>query len=185
MNILWFFSCFFSRVLLSLVVNSFRNADFDSIERFWDANLATQSGGICQAVGQIKHVQLFVCWLFRKLVVNFLAKNEVTSWACQGPLASPETVDLDVVVDDDVEQVVTFLPFSINFGAVRKHESYTDIFFPEKAGCLKGSMEGGNWQLGSGDGFRVSPQLRQDEWTPWRHSPWSECSHFQMRIKLL
>ena len=50
----------FSRVLLSLVVNSFRNADFDSIERFWDANLATQSRGICQAVGQIKHVQLFL-----------------------------------------------------------------------------------------------------------------------------
>ena len=68
-----------------------------------------------------------VCWLFRKLVVNFLAKNEVTSWACQGPLASPETVDLDVVVDDDVEQVVTFLPFSINFGTVRKHESYTTM----------------------------------------------------------
>ena len=60
---IWIFCGFFrafSRVLLSLVVNSFRNANFDSIERFWDANLATQSRGICQAVGQIKHVQLFL-----------------------------------------------------------------------------------------------------------------------------
>ena len=113
---------------LSLIIDPLRHVDFHPVQGLGHADLAAQPRSLLEVVGQVQHVQLFVRGLVRNVLEVLVLEDEVASGAGQCAFTGPEAVNVHVVVDHDVQEVLSQLALGRVLGAVRLDEGYGHFF---------------------------------------------------------
>lgn len=112
--------------LASGIVDRSRNLHFQTIQFRGQHNLATEPWCVAQIIGQIEHVHLLVARLRGQPIVVRLAENQMTRGARKRSLARSESVQIDVIVDDHVEQAVAHFASGCQSFAARSDERHSN-----------------------------------------------------------
>uniref|UniRef100_A0A023EPA4 Putative ferredoxin n=1 Tax=Aedes albopictus TaxID=7160 RepID=A0A023EPA4_AEDAL len=103
---------------------------------FSQADYDAQSGCIGQLVGQIQHVQLFIARFLRQGIVVGLREDQMASRTGQRALARSESLQIDLIVDDHIEQRVAHLSFRLYPFSVGSHKCDLNLFVLQlRLGC--------------------------------------------------
>lgn len=110
------------------IVDGRRNSHLQPVQLLRQHDLAAQPGRIGQLVGQVQHVQFLVAGLFRQGVKICLREDQMTRRAGQRSLARPESVQIELVVDDHVQKRVSEFALGLYPVSVGAYERDLDFF---------------------------------------------------------
>lgn len=104
------------------IVDRGRQLHLEPVQLLAERDLAAQARRVLQLVGQVEHVHFLVARLLRQFIVVGWLEDQVTRRTGECALAGPESVQVDVVVHDHVEQRLAHLPFGLYPLPIRTQE---------------------------------------------------------------
>lgn len=115
--------------LASSIVDGRWHLHFQSVHIWSQYDLATQSRCVAQIVGQIQHVHLLIARFRRQFIVIWFTEYQMAGGAGQCTLARSKSIQVDVVINDNVQKVVAHFAGARQAFAARSDKYYSDSAF--------------------------------------------------------
>lgn len=96
-----------------------RHMHLQTIHVLGQIDLAAKTRCVCQIVGQVQHIELLVSRLIGQFLIVVGLEDQMASGAGQCALAGAESIQVNVVVHDNVQQGIAHLAASLDSLAAR------------------------------------------------------------------